>query len=131
MTSPATRRLSAGGRIDRTVTWRFTVDGQEFTGHPGDTLASALLANGRIAAGNSLYEDRPRGIMSAGVEEPNALVKVAPGSRATWPSPMLPATTVALVDGLEAPTCSTAWASWTRPTTTPSTTRSTSTPTSW
>jgi sarcosine oxidase subunit alpha len=71
-------RLTAGGRIDRTISWRFTVDGEEFTGHPGDTLASALLANGRIAVGNSLYEDRPRGIMSAGVEESNALVKVEP-----------------------------------------------------
>ncbi len=83
-------RLAAGGRIDRTISWRFTVDGEEFTGHPGDTLASALLANGRIAAGNSLYEDRPRGIMSAGVEESNALVQIAPGSRATWPSPCSP-----------------------------------------
>ena len=83
-------RLAAGGRIDRTISWRFTVDGEEFTGHPGDTLASALLANGRIDAGNSLYEDRPRGIMSAGVEESNALVKIAPASRATWPSPCSP-----------------------------------------
>ena len=76
-------RLAAGGRIDRTISWRFTVDGEEFTGHPGDTLASALLANGRIAAGNSLYEDRPRGIMAAGVEEPNALVQ----RRAAVPGP--------------------------------------------
>ena len=76
-------RLDAGGRIDRTISWRFTVDGEEFTGHPGDTLASALLANGRIAAGNSLYEDRPRGIMSAGVEESNALVQ----GRAPVPGP--------------------------------------------
>ncbi len=80
-------RLDAGGRIDRTISWRFTVDGEEFTGHPGDTLASALLANGRIAAGNSLYEDRARGIMSAGVEESNALVRSNRASRGTWPSP--------------------------------------------
>ena len=78
MTAQQPARLRTGGRIDRSVTWRFTLDGREFTGHPGDTLASALLANGRIAAGNSLYEDRPRGIMAAGVEEPNALVKIAP-----------------------------------------------------
>ena len=72
-------RLAAGGRIDRTITWRFTVDGEQFTGHPGDTLASALLANGRITAGNSLYDgNRPRGILAAGVEEPNALVRVEP-----------------------------------------------------
>ncbi|SDP85773.1 NADPH-dependent 2,4-dienoyl-CoA reductase, sulfur reductase, partial [Arthrobacter sp. ok909] len=82
--------------------WRFTVDGEEFTGHPGDTLASALLANGRIAAGNSLYEGRPRGIMSAGVEESNALVKVAPRFLGHVAESMLPATTVSLVDGLSA-----------------------------
>ncbi|MBT2533334.1 sarcosine oxidase subunit alpha family protein [Arthrobacter sp. ISL-48] len=95
-------RLAAGGRIDRTIAWRFTVDGEEFTGHPGDTLASALLANGRIGAGNSLYEDRPRGIMSAGVEESNAMVKVQPRFPGHVAESMLPATTVTLVDGLKA-----------------------------
>jgi sarcosine oxidase subunit alpha len=95
-------RLAAGGRIDRTISWRFTVDGEEFTGHPGDTLASALLANGRIAAGNSLYEDRPRGIMSAGVEEANALVRVEPRFPGHVAESMLPATTITLVDGLKA-----------------------------
>jgi sarcosine oxidase subunit alpha len=103
--NPATSqnaRLAAGGRIDRTISWRFSVDGEEFTGHPGDTLASALLANGRIAAGNSLYEDRPRGIMSAGVEESNALVRVEPRFPGHVAESMLPATTVTLVDGLKA-----------------------------
>ncbi|MBD7996421.1 (2Fe-2S)-binding protein [Arthrobacter sp. Sa2CUA1] len=95
-------RLSSGGRIDRSVTLRFTVDGQEYTGHPGDTLASAMLANGRVRAGNSLYEDRPRGIMSAGVEEPNALVKIAARFPGHVAESMLPATTVSLVDGLDA-----------------------------
>src|SRR6478672_5210303 len=95
-------RLATGGRIDRTISWRFTVDGEEFTGHPGDTLASALLANGRIAAGNSLYEDRPRGIMSAGVEEANALVRVEARFPGHVAESMLPATTVSLVDGLQA-----------------------------
>ncbi|MEO5993778.1 MAG: 2Fe-2S iron-sulfur cluster-binding protein, partial [Arthrobacter sp.] len=95
-------RLAAGGRIDRTISWRFTVDGEEFAGHPGDTLASALLANGRIAAGNSLYEDRPRGIMSAGVEESNAMVKIAARFPGDVAESMLPATTVTLVDGLKA-----------------------------
>ncbi|WP_113716919.1 sarcosine oxidase subunit alpha family protein [Arthrobacter dokdonensis] len=95
-------RLPSGGRIDRSITWNFTVDGVRHTGHPGDTVASALIANGRLAAGNSLYEDRPRGILSAGVEESNALIKVAgrfPGHAA---ESMLPATAVPLVDGLEA-----------------------------
>ncbi|HCC39604.1 MAG TPA: ferredoxin, partial [Arthrobacter bacterium] len=95
-------RLAAGGRIDRTISWRFTVDGEEFTGHPGDTLASALLANGRIAAGNSLYEGRPRGIMSAGVEEANALVRIEARFPGHVAESMLPATTVTLVDGLTA-----------------------------
>ncbi|KUM38146.1 sarcosine oxidase subunit alpha family protein [Arthrobacter sp. EPSL27] len=95
-------RLAAGGRIDRTISWRFTVDGEEFTGHPGDTLASALIANGRITAGNSLYEDRARGIMSAGVEESNAMVKIAPRFPGDVAESMLPATTVSLVDGLKA-----------------------------
>jgi sarcosine oxidase subunit alpha len=99
-TQPA--RLKTGGRIDRSITWRFTVDGGEYTGHPGDTLASALLANGRITAGNSLYEDRPRGIMAAGVEEPNALVKIAPRFPGHVAESMLPATTITLVDGLQA-----------------------------
>lgn len=93
-------RLATGGRIDRSISWRFTVDGQEFTGHPGDTIASALLANGHINAGNSLYEDRPRGIMAAGVEESNALVKIAPRFLGHVAESMLPATAVSLVDGM-------------------------------
>ncbi|BCW60659.1 sarcosine oxidase subunit alpha family protein [Arthrobacter sp. StoSoilB20] len=93
-------RLATGGRIDRSISWRFTVDGREFTGHPGDTVASALLANGHINAGNSLYEDRPRGIMAAGVEESNALVKIAPRFRGHVAESMLPATAVSLVDGM-------------------------------
>ena len=95
-------RLSHGGRIDRETIFNFTVDGVGYSGHPGDTLASALLASGRVAVGNSLYENRPRGIMSAGVEESNALVKVAGRFPGHVAESMLPATTVALVDGLEA-----------------------------
>src|SRR6478735_6850678 len=99
---PQPARLSTGGRIDRSVTWLFTLDGREYTGHPGDTLASALLANGRLRAGDSLYEGRARGIMSAGVEESNALVKVAARFPGHVAESMLPATTVSLVDGLSA-----------------------------
>ena len=95
-------RLGTGGRIDRSVIWRFTLDGCEYTGHPGDTLASALLANGWLRAGNSLYEDRPRGIMAAGVEESNALVKINARFPGHVAESMLPATTVSLVDGLSA-----------------------------
>jgi sarcosine oxidase subunit alpha len=100
--TPQNARLAAGGRIDRTISWRFTVDGEEFSGHPGDTLASALLANGRIAVGTSLYEDRPRGILAAGVEEPNAMVRVQPRFPGHVAESMLPATVVTLVDGLDA-----------------------------
>ncbi|WP_274918150.1 sarcosine oxidase subunit alpha family protein [Streptomyces sp. WZ-12] len=95
-------RLRRGGRIDRTTALRFSVDGRELTGHPGDTVASAMLANGLIRVAPSLYRGRPRGIVTAGVEEPNALVQIAgPCSEG-----MLPATTVELYDGLSATTLS-------------------------
>ncbi|OLZ74151.1 ferredoxin [Streptomyces sp. IMTB 2501] len=91
-------RRRQGGRIDRGTVLRFTVDGRELTGHPGDTVASALLANGLAEVAPSLYRHRPRGIVSSGVEEPNALVQLAgPCSEG-----MLPATTVELYDGLSA-----------------------------
>ncbi|MFG2522281.1 sarcosine oxidase subunit alpha family protein [Streptomyces sp. NPDC048527] len=95
-------RLSDEGRVDHTTFLHFTLDGRELTGHPGDTLASAMLANGIVEAGPSLYLSRPRGIVSAGVEEPNALVQLD-GSHSEG---MLPATTVELYDGLSARTLS-------------------------
>jgi len=70
------RRLPDGGRIDRAEVLRFTWDGAELTGHPGDTLASALLAGGVQLIGRSFKYHRPRGVMSAGVEESGALVAV-------------------------------------------------------
>ncbi|GAA4857197.1 sarcosine oxidase subunit alpha family protein [Saccharopolyspora rosea] len=91
-------RLDSGGRIDRTRTLRFTLDGIEFTGHPGDTLASALLASGRIEVGPSIHRDRPRGIVTADRTEPNAHVQVLNGR----PEPMVPATELELFDGLQA-----------------------------
>jgi sarcosine oxidase, subunit alpha len=92
------RRLERGGMIDRSRELHFTVDGEALIGHPGDTLASALLANGRIEVGTSIHRGRPRGIFSAGVEEPNALVQVL-GDRS---EPSVPATVLELVDGFEA-----------------------------
>ncbi|MFF7883759.1 sarcosine oxidase subunit alpha family protein [Streptomyces sp. NPDC020794] len=86
------------GRIHRDTPLTFTFDGTEYQGHRGDTLASALLANGVIKAGTSIKLGRPRGIFSAGVEEPNAVVQI----EAPFPEPMLPATTVELYDGLVA-----------------------------
>ncbi|MEU0209554.1 sarcosine oxidase subunit alpha family protein [Streptomyces canus] len=86
------------GRIDRDTPLTFTFDGTEYQGYRGDTLASALLANGVIQAGTSIKLGRPRGIFSAGVEEPNAVVQI----EEPFPEPMLPATTVELYDGLVA-----------------------------
>ena len=73
-------RLS-GGLIDRTTTLEFQFDSRSYTGHPGDTLASALLANGVRLVGRSFKYHRPRGIFSAGSEEPNALVELREGAR--------------------------------------------------
>ncbi|MCE3275213.1 MAG: soxA [Propionibacteriaceae bacterium] len=95
------RRLSAGGRIDRSTELNFTLDGRSYIGHPGDTLASALLAAGVIETAPSIYRARPRGIVSAGVEEPNALVNVRRPDQSVI-EPMVPATTLELVDGIEA-----------------------------
>ncbi|MFJ8108184.1 sarcosine oxidase subunit delta family protein [Streptomyces sp. NPDC096132] len=86
------------GRIDRDNQLTFTFDGTEYQGFEGDTLASALLANGVIQAGTSIKLGRPRGIFSAGVEEPNAVIQI----EEPFPEPMLPATTVELYDGLAA-----------------------------
>ena len=92
-------RLASGGHIDRSQTLRFAFDGNIMEGHPGDTLASALLANGTRLVGRSFKYHRPRGIFSAGVEEPNALVELRSGNRQ---EPNSLATTIELFDGLEA-----------------------------
>jgi methylglutamate dehydrogenase subunit C len=98
--SPAqAQRLATGGLIDRTRTLSFTFDGEELTGHPGDTLASALLANGVRLVGRSFKYHRPRGILTAGSEEPNALVELRSGARR---EPNTRATTIELYDGLDA-----------------------------
>lgn len=73
----AMSRLPSGGRIDRGTVLSFTFDGEEMHGHPGDTLASALLAQDRHFVARSIKYHRPRGILSAGIEEPSALVTVA------------------------------------------------------
>ena len=82
-------RLPKGGMIDRSRSIPFSFDGKTFTGHPGDTLASALLANDVRLVGRSFKYHRPRGILTAGSEEPNALVELGerahrlPNTRAT------------------------------------------------
>lgn len=92
-------RLASGGLVDRGVTLGFAFDGVRYTGHPGDTLASALLANGVRLVGRSFKYHRPRGILGAGPEEPNALVELRTGARR---EPNTRATVAELFDGLSA-----------------------------
>jgi sarcosine oxidase subunit alpha len=92
-------RLAAGGVIDRSRRLAFTFDGWRFEGHPGDTLAAALLANGVHCVARSFKYHRPRGIHAAGSEEPNALVQLAHGART---EPNVRATTTELFAGLVA-----------------------------
>ncbi len=92
-------RLPTGGQIDRETSLDFTFDGKRFAGHAGDTLASALLANGVRLVGRSFKYHRPRGALTAGSEEPNALVELRGGARR---EPNTRATTAELYDGLTA-----------------------------
>src|ERR1700735_3491395 len=92
-------RLPAGGRIDRTRPLSFTFDGRRLQGFRGDTLASALLANGVHLVARSFKYHRPRGIFTAGGEEPNALVQL---ERGFYTEPNVRATQVELYDGLNA-----------------------------
>lgn len=92
-------RTAKTGRINRSKPIRFTFDGKSYQGFEGDTLASALLANGVHLMGRSFKYHRPRGLISAGSEEPNALVGVGVGNRYT---PNLRAPQVELYDGLVA-----------------------------
>ena len=93
------RRLLLGGRIDRDQPIPFTWDGNRMTGYAGDSLASALMANGEIVLGRSFKYHRPRGIMSAGVEESGAMVTVGEGNRR---DPNVKATMQELYEGLAA-----------------------------
>ena len=88
-----------GGLVDRARPLRFSFDGRSMTGFAGDTLASALLANGVRLVGRSFKYHRPRGLLAAGPEEPNALVELGTGARR---EPNTRATGVELYDGLEA-----------------------------
>ena len=92
-------RLSEGGRIDRDRPLSFTFNGKRYVGYAGDTLASALMANGVAVVARSWKYHRPRGLVSCGVEEPNALVQLESGARAI---PNARATEVELYDGLTA-----------------------------
>jgi len=93
-------RLESGGRIDRSQPVQFSFDGKSYHGFSGDTLASALLANGVMLFGRSFKYHRPRGLVAAGSEEPNALISVDRGPGRFTPN--LRATAVEIHDGLMA-----------------------------
>jgi sarcosine oxidase, subunit alpha len=92
-------RLAHGGAIDRSRPLRFRWEGRELTGFEGDTLASALVANGVCLLGRSFKYHRPRGLLGIGAEEPNILVQLGEGARST---PNVRATEALLYDGLAA-----------------------------
>ncbi len=92
-------RLPSGGRIDREDERRFTFNGRELWGFAGDTLASALVANDVGLVARSFKYHRPRGLVGAGEEEPNALVQLGEGA---WTEPNIKATRIELYDGLVA-----------------------------
>ncbi|WP_119167927.1 sarcosine oxidase subunit alpha family protein [Algihabitans albus] len=92
-------RLSESGLIDRSETLPFTFEGRRYEGHPGDSLASALLANGVHFVARSFKYHRPRGIFAAGAEEPNALVQLGEDART---EPNLRATQIELYRDLTA-----------------------------
>ncbi len=93
-------RTVSGGRIDRSRLVQFRFDGKSYAGHPGDTLVSALLAHGVHLMGRSFKYHRPRGVLAAGSEEPNALVHVDRGGGRETPN--LRATQVEIYEGLVA-----------------------------
>ncbi len=93
-------RLPKGGRVDRSQSLTFTFNGQNYQGFAGDTLAAALLANGVDIVGRSFKYSRPRGIVAAGAEEPNAVLQI--GSTENAQVPNVRATQQALYAGLVA-----------------------------
>ncbi|OLQ69463.1 sarcosine oxidase subunit alpha [Photobacterium proteolyticum] len=93
-------RLDKGGRIDRRAAMQFTFNGQQYQGFQGDTIASALLANGIDVVGRSFKYSRPRGILGAGAEEPNAILQV--GSNQSTTIPNIRATQAELYPNLQA-----------------------------
>ena len=93
-------RLSSGDQINRNETISFKFNGKTLYGFKGDTLASALLANGVYLIGRSFKYHRPRGIFTSGVEEPNALVQIIKDKGKTDPN--LRATQIEIYEGLNA-----------------------------
>ena len=94
---PNKYRLPTGGKIYRDIPIRFTFNGKTIEGYQGDTIASALLSRGIYTTGRSFKYHRPRGIFSAGIEEPGTLVEIL-GERG---SACVPATTVSIEEGMK------------------------------
>lgn len=95
----SSHRREHGGLIDRDRPLSFSFDGRRYAGYAGDTLASALLAHGVKLVGRSFKYHRPRGILTSGSDEPNALVELRTGARR---EPNTRATVAELFDGLDA-----------------------------
>ena len=93
-------RLNEGGRVDRARPLRFAFDGASYLGCAGDTVASALIANGVHLVGRSFKLHRPRGVLSLGPEEPNAIVSLDAGKGRVTPN--LRAAQIELYEGLKA-----------------------------
>ena len=90
-------RVSGKGLINREKTLNFKFDGRNYKGFEGDTVASALLASGKKVFGRSFKYHRPRGVLTAGSEEPNALITVGQGA---FQDPNIRATTQEIFEGL-------------------------------
>jgi len=97
---PENLRVKSSKFIDETTRVSFKFNGKNYYGYKGDTLASALIANGIHLVGRSFKYHRPRGIMTAGSEEPNAIVQLNDNSALSEPN--VRATEVEIYDGLEA-----------------------------
>ena len=93
-------RINKTNFVDQTNRISFKFDGKTFFGFKGDTLASALIANGIHLVGRSFKYHRPRGIMTCGSEEPNAICQINDKSNLTEPN--VRATKIELYEGLEA-----------------------------
>src|SRR5690606_610407 len=100
MAAGASFRIASAGRLGKAKPVRFSFDGQSHEGCEGDTLASALLANGIHLMGRSFKYHRPRGVLSSGAEEPNALVGIHRDEARKTPN--VRATAQELYDGLTA-----------------------------
>ncbi len=98
--SAGANRIKNRGRLNRARTISFTWDGKSLNAYDGDTLASALLANGIHLTGRSFKYHRPRGILSAGPEEPNAIVDIARDTARRQPN--VRATVQEVFDGMQA-----------------------------